>query len=142
MCRPEKTTVLMKPVSDDRAALLEKAFAPNRAKEKETLAALQAAAERSDAHAVPDAPAKTADAVPGLSVAGYKAQPKWHVDLVNENKVLEEHVLRQIDHHKRFPNSFDQRLVALAKTHIDIAFMLLNRAVFQPGRIEGELPPL
>lgn len=33
----------------------------------------------------------------GLPVAGYKPQSTTAVDLVNENKVLEEQVLRQFD---------------------------------------------
>ncbi|PZR92277.1 MAG: hypothetical protein DI537_13905 [Stutzerimonas stutzeri] len=79
--------------------------------------------------------------LPGLPVAGYRPQDPKNVELVNRNKVLEEHVLRQIDLHKADQNH-DQRLVALAKTHVDLAFMLLNRAVFQPGRLTGDLPPL
>lgn len=102
---------------------------------------LQQAAERSDTHALPSEPPKVAAAVPGLPVAGYRPQDPKNVELVNRNKVIEEHVLRQIDLHKADQNH-DQRLVALAKTHMDIGFMLLNRAVFQPGRLTGDLPPL
>ena len=81
-------------------------------------------------------------AVSGLPVAGYKpTQPQWALDLVNENKVLEEKVLRQIDRHVRNRDSveIDQRAVALARTAVQDAFMWLNRAVFQPQRILGDL---
>ena len=83
----------------------------------------------------------------GLPVAGYKPQNEANVALVNENKVLEERVLRQID---RMTNQalggspHDQRMVALARTKTQEAFMWLNRAVFQPGRVslpEDPQPP-
>jgi hypothetical protein len=56
---------------------------------------------------------------------------------VNENKILEERVLRQIDAHVRNNDSVEinQRMVALARTKAQEAFMWLNRAVFQPARI-------
>jgi len=75
----------------------------------------------------------------GLPVQGYKpTQPDWAIALVNENKVLEERVLRQIDAHVRNLDSreINQRHVALARTEIESAFMHLNRAVFQPQRIK------
>lgn len=71
----------------------------------------------------------------GLPVAGYNAQSDSNVILVNENKAIEERVLRQIDKHREAGSSFDQRMVALANTKIQEAFMWLNRAVFQPSRI-------
>ena len=79
-------------------------------------------------------------AVQGLPVAGYKpTQPQWALDLVNENKVLEERVLRQIERHQAVcaerPQDIDGRGVSIAKTKIQEAFMWLNRAVFQPGRV-------
>lgn len=73
----------------------------------------------------------------GLPVQGYKAtQPQWAIDLVNENKILEERILRQIDKHRDQGSSIDQRHVAIARTDIEKAFMSLNRAVFQPQRID------
>jgi hypothetical protein len=78
----------------------------------------------------------------GLPVAGYKkTQPQWALDLVNENKILEERVLRQIDRHVRNRDSqdIDQASVQLARRHIEDGFMRLNRAVFQPQRIQGDL---
>lgn len=77
----------------------------------------------------------------GLPVAGYKSQSDWAVALVNDNKRLEERVLRQIDFHQTGPmaHELDQRMVALAKTSIQEAFMWLNRAVFQPERLKGDV---
>ncbi len=80
----------------------------------------------------------------GLPVAGYVAQTDDKVELVNQNKVLEERVLRQIDAMRRDNTAaeangqkppHDARMMALAVTNIQEAFMWLNRAVFQPTRI-------
>lgn len=70
----------------------------------------------------------------GLPVAGYKPQGHAQVELVNENKRLEERVIRQIEM-MGGRATFDQRMVALARTKIQEGFMWLNRAVFQPGRV-------
>jgi hypothetical protein len=70
----------------------------------------------------------------GLPVSGYKPQGDDKVALVNENKALEERVLRQLDKMKA-DNSLDQRMVSIAYTGIQEAFMWANRAVFQPGRV-------
>jgi hypothetical protein len=80
----------------------------------------------------------------GLPVAGYRPQNDEKVRVVNENKILEERVLRQIDqlkHENEIAKSneqvlpYDPRMLALAFTGIQDAFMWLNRAVFQPDRI-------
>lgn len=71
----------------------------------------------------------------GLPVAGYNPQSDAKVALVNEAKVLEERVLRQIDKLKAMGSDVDQRMVAKGTTEIQDAFMWLNRAVFQPGRV-------
>jgi hypothetical protein len=70
----------------------------------------------------------------GLPVSGYKPQTNENVALVNKNKMLEERVLRQLDAMKGNPD-FDQRMVAIAYTGVQEAFMWANRAVFQPGRV-------
>ena len=70
----------------------------------------------------------------GLPVSGYRPQSDQNVELVNQNKVLEERILRQLD--RLFAvDGLDKRFLAIAKTHIDQGFMAMNRAVFQPGRI-------
>jgi hypothetical protein len=70
----------------------------------------------------------------GLPVKGYKPQNQEKIDLVNANKELEERCLRQAERIKADPN-YDGRMAALAFTHIQDAFMWLNRAVFQPARV-------
>lgn len=71
---------------------------------------------------------------PGFAVYGYSAQSDDKVALVNENKILEERVLRQLDK-LTLDHSVDQRMVQLGRTNIQQAFMWINRAVFQPGRV-------
>ncbi len=70
----------------------------------------------------------------GLPVSGYKPQTDDKVALVNVNKALEERVLRQLDAMKARTDC-DQRMVSIAYTGIQEAFMWANRAVFQPGRV-------
>ena len=78
----------------------------------------------------------------GLPVAGYRPQSQENIALVNENKRLEELVLRQIDKHRDYSDNhvavYDQRWVNIAKSQIEQGFMALNRAVFQPARIDIE----
>jgi hypothetical protein len=82
----------------------------------------------------------------GLPVKGYQPQSDAKVAVVNANKELEERCLRQIDAMSRHNMDMDQqglgksaqydpRMMALARTGIQEAFMWLNRAVFQPGRV-------
>ncbi|SCW95532.1 DUF7681 family protein [Ancylobacter rudongensis] len=75
---------------------------------------------------------------PGLPVAGYTAQDPAKIAAVNVNKELEERVLRQIDKLKLDQEGLepDQCLIAIAHTHMQIAFMVLNRAIFKPERIK------
>lgn len=70
----------------------------------------------------------------GLPVSGYVAQSDDKVAVVNVNKAFEERVLRQLDAMRTNP-AFDQRMVSIAYTGIQEAFMWANRAVFQPTRI-------
>ncbi len=74
-----------------------------------------------------------------LPVSGYTPQNLAAVALVNQNKRLEELVLRQLDIHRE-NEEVDQRMVALAKTKVEEAFMWLNRAVFKPTRLNGQTP--
>lgn len=82
----------------------------------------------------------------GLPVAGYVPQSDEKVAVVNVNKELEERVLRQIDAMMRTrtcqsvndpagESAYDPRMMALARTGVQEAFMWLNRAVFQPTRV-------
>jgi predicted N-acyltransferase len=75
--------------------------------------------------------------IPVTPVAGYRKLTQEDIDLMNENKLIEELVLRQVDRHVRQHGSteIDQRFVSIARTHIQEGFMALNRAVAQPTRI-------
>lgn len=79
----------------------------------------------------------------GLDVAGYKpTQPAEAIDAVNVNKHIEEMILRDIEKllagGEGVPKA-DPRWLAVAKTGFEQAFMAYNRAIFQPGRVAGEL---
>lgn len=74
----------------------------------------------------------------GLPVAGYRPQTKEAVDIVNEHKRMEERLLRRMDAMKG-DTRFDQRWLAVARTHIEEGFMALNRSVFQPARVQGDV---
>lgn len=76
-----------------------------------------------------------------LPVAGYTAQSPENVALVNELKHAEERYLRILDKlvHPtaiRSVPKYDQRLVALARTHMQDANMWAVRSIFQPQRIK------
>lgn len=80
--------------------------------------------------------------VTGLPVKGYKpTQEDWKIALVNQNKVLEEKILRQIDFLATGPyvKGLNQRDIQMARGMIEDAFMRLNRGVFQPQRLDGDL---
>ncbi len=72
---------------------------------------------------------------PGLPVAGYQPQTDDKVQIVNRAKELEERVLRHLDDLRANP-AVDQRMVSIAVTGIQEAFMWANRAVFQPSRVK------
>jgi hypothetical protein len=73
----------------------------------------------------------------GLPVHGYQPQSQDAVTEVNENKVLEEHILRQLDSMRDAgPEAYDHRCIAIAQTKFQEAFMWLNRAVFRPARVK------
>lgn len=80
----------------------------------------------------------------GLPVKGYQPQSQGAVDLVNEHKVMEEHLLQRLDDLTTLANTqagvgekqvVDRRWIAIAATHFQEGFMALNRAVFQPARL-------
>jgi hypothetical protein len=70
----------------------------------------------------------------GLPVAGYLPQTSGAVGLVNANKELEKRVLRRLDELKALGPMIDGRWLAIGRTHIEEAFMAIDRAVFQPSR--------
>lgn len=73
-----------------------------------------------------------------LPIAGYSDQSEATVALVNQNKMLEEKVLRQLDLIYTTA-SIDQRWYHTARRHIEQGFMELNRSIMQPKRITGPL---
>ena len=72
----------------------------------------------------------------GLPVAGYRAQSDDRVALVNANKRMEENVLRVLDRLRDGGSDFDQRWLAVGRTHIEQGFMAINRAIFRPERVK------
>ena len=67
-------------------------------------------------------------------MSGYTAQSDSRVEMVNENKAIEERVLRRLDELKGL--NVDQRWLAIGRTHIEEAFMAINRSIFQPQRVK------
>jgi hypothetical protein len=80
------------------------------------------------------------DTHPGLPVAGYKPQPQLNVDRVNANKRVEETVLRLLDSLAADP-AVDPRWLAIGRTHLELAFMSVNRAIFRPARVDLSVEP-
>lgn len=70
----------------------------------------------------------------GLPVAGYRPQTNEAVDMVNQNKVAEEDILRMLDRYKERPD-VDQRWLAIGRTAMEQAWMAINRAIFKPARV-------
>ncbi len=68
-------------------------------------------------------------------VKGYTNQSADKVAEVNINKELEERVLRRMDDLLHI-EGIDGRWLAIGRTHIEQAFMAINRAVFKPGRVK------
>jgi hypothetical protein len=83
--------------------------------------------------------------IPGLPVSGYKpTQSPEAIAAVNRFKELEERTLRHIEvllgertgqHFIADRGGVDARMLAVGRTQLQLAFMALNRAVFQPGRV-------
>lgn len=71
----------------------------------------------------------------GLPVAGYTPQTTTAIERVNGHKIIEERVLRIIDT-LQTTGEGDPRWLAIARTDLEKGFMALNRAVFQPSRID------
>lgn len=71
----------------------------------------------------------------GLPVAGYRLKPARALELVNANKLVEERVLRILDDLAAMPD-LDKRWLAIGRTEIERGFMAINRAIFQPSRVE------
>lgn len=70
----------------------------------------------------------------GLPVGGYRPQSNEAVGMVNCNKLIEEEVLRVLDH-LAAREDVDKRWLAIGRTQIEQGFMAVNRAIFRPGRV-------
>lgn len=70
-----------------------------------------------------------------LPVAGYTDQSVGAVALVNRNKEAEERVLRLLDL-LGSRDEVDKRWLAIGRTHLEQAFMAINRSVFKPVRVK------
>jgi hypothetical protein len=70
----------------------------------------------------------------GLPVAGYRPQSQAKIDLVNLNKVSEEAMLRDLDT-LAASGVADRCMLAIGRTHLQTAFMWINRSILQPGRV-------
>jgi hypothetical protein len=80
-------------------------------------------------------------------ILGYQDVSGDKQAMVNELKEMEERILRQLDYLAQLhgvdgspgsvrPPFADTRWLAVGRTHIQQAFMAINRAVFQPQRIK------
>lgn len=69
-----------------------------------------------------------------LPVSGYKPQSDESIALVNENKEIEENLLRRLDLFAHRAD-IDGRWLAVGRTHLEQAFMAINRAIFKPTRV-------
>lgn len=67
-------------------------------------------------------------------IAGFTDQSEKNKAYVNENKYAEERILRTLEHLEG--EGYDGRNLAIARTKFQEAFMWMNRAIFQPQRIE------
>ena len=73
----------------------------------------------------------------GLPVKGYKPQSSRNIAVVDEHKIMEEHLLRRIeDLEASVDPDCDPRCLSIARTTFQEAFMWLNRAVFKPARVD------
>lgn len=68
-------------------------------------------------------------------IKGFTDQTEQNKQLVNVNKEVEERLLRITDGLREDP-AHDQRFISMAISYFQIGFMLLNRGIFQPQRIE------
>lgn len=68
-------------------------------------------------------------------IAGYQDVSSAKATMINQNKMLEEEILRRLDALKT-NGLVDGRWLAIGRTHIEEAFMAINRSIFQPGRVQ------
>lgn len=69
-------------------------------------------------------------------MTGAKTLTETQIGQLNDNRMIEEYLLRMLDE----LTHADHRFTALARTNFQTGFMMMNRAITQPNRIEGPLP--
>lgn len=72
--------------------------------------------------------------MPDETIRGDHSPTSTAIKLVNDNKYIEESVLRMVDMLMRRAD-VDLRWLAVARTHLEQGFMALNRALLRPERI-------
>jgi hypothetical protein len=68
-----------------------------------------------------------------IPVEGYKAQSDGTIALVNANKREEELALRNIEMLDQ-REDIDRRWLSIGRTHLEQAYMAINRSIFKPNR--------
>lgn len=71
----------------------------------------------------------------GLPVHGYQPQDQSAIARVNDMKILEERILRELDVMAQHPE-IDGRWLAIGRTQLEKAFMAINRSIFKPKRFQ------
>jgi hypothetical protein len=67
-------------------------------------------------------------------IDGYRTLSAVEVALINAHKQMEALVLDQLDDLQQAPE-IDGRWLAIARTHLELGFMAMNRAVARPERL-------
>jgi hypothetical protein len=70
---------------------------------------------------------------PPLPVSGYTIQSDERIGIVNTNKETEERLLRRLDMLSK-ADGIDGHWLGVARVYLELGFMAMNRAVFQPQR--------
>lgn len=70
------------------------------------------------------------------SILGHSEPSDFTANATNFNKGMEEGVLLHLDALAAIPD-IDQRWLAIGRTHIEQAFMAINRAILKPQRISA-----
>lgn len=89
----------------------------------------------------PDEIGKTRE-IPGVksntTILGHTKPTTTVAEQVNDNKIMEERILRRLDAFALDPET-DKRWLAIGRTKIEEAFMAINRSLFKPNRVQGDL---
>lgn len=70
-----------------------------------------------------------------LPVEGYVGQIDDKITIINYNKEDEERTLRLLDT-LAVRDDVDKRWLAIGRTHLETAWMAINRSIFKPERVK------